>query len=439
MEGLNSWVIALREEEFYGKHKVAAVDYSKAIELDRKNINAYYKRGEAKHKYGDYSGALEDYTTALRLEQEKDNIRNSSSEVHDNWRIDENQYVIEKEERYYESGQLRFISIGEYEYGNAMYYYESGELDRTRNIDGKYGLIEKGYYKNGVIKTIEITDLKYNDNIININWNIPDQQYKFKFDQMGNERVVFDSELTEKLILEKNKVRKYLKLTTPEPESENAAELHYNFITTKIGFNDEFEILTSGEQISNFFFRVEIHVSNEAVFKDQQYPYDEHKIGEFFTDSTNKYIGWEVLLRRGFKFTQDPFSFCETLEYRQMNFSNKELLKYLDESYNVNSKNIFLINDGVAKINRGEMRQFEYGNLNFEYDYHKVMDIFYLEPQELPYCYDVKGNSQDVYVIWADEYDDFGAVHCRDIIEVLFPGKYITETGRPHDFEEVTG
>ena len=50
-----------------GDYQGAIDDYSKAIELDLKNINAWSYRGAAKIRLEDYQGAIDDYSKALEL------------------------------------------------------------------------------------------------------------------------------------------------------------------------------------------------------------------------------------------------------------------------------------------------------------------------------------------------------------------------------------
>ena len=53
----------LNLEDYYG----AIEDYSKAIELDPDDADAYYNRGVAKKKLKDYYGAINDYSKAIEL------------------------------------------------------------------------------------------------------------------------------------------------------------------------------------------------------------------------------------------------------------------------------------------------------------------------------------------------------------------------------------
>ncbi|MEH2157225.1 toll/interleukin-1 receptor domain-containing protein [Nostoc sp.] len=46
----------------------ASEDYTEAIKIDPKNINAYIKRGHARHFLKDYQGAIKDYTQAIKID-----------------------------------------------------------------------------------------------------------------------------------------------------------------------------------------------------------------------------------------------------------------------------------------------------------------------------------------------------------------------------------
>src|SRR5665647_3442468 len=49
-----------------GDNKGAIVDFNKAIEIDKKYVDAYINRGIAKNGIEDYKGAEDDYTIALK-------------------------------------------------------------------------------------------------------------------------------------------------------------------------------------------------------------------------------------------------------------------------------------------------------------------------------------------------------------------------------------
>ena len=53
--------------DYYG----AIIDYSRAIEINPKNYNAYYNRGLAKHSLKDFDGAIDDYTKAIKYNQKE--------------------------------------------------------------------------------------------------------------------------------------------------------------------------------------------------------------------------------------------------------------------------------------------------------------------------------------------------------------------------------
>lgn len=52
-----------RESDLQG----SIIDFTKAIELNTNNWEAYYNRGISKAKLQNYSGAISDYSTAIRL------------------------------------------------------------------------------------------------------------------------------------------------------------------------------------------------------------------------------------------------------------------------------------------------------------------------------------------------------------------------------------
>jgi len=45
----------------------AIVDYTKAIEINPKSANTFYNRGNAKHELHDYTGAIADFTKAIEI------------------------------------------------------------------------------------------------------------------------------------------------------------------------------------------------------------------------------------------------------------------------------------------------------------------------------------------------------------------------------------
>jgi tetratricopeptide (TPR) repeat protein len=53
-------------------YRGAITDFTKAIEIDSKNDDAYYNRGFSKSKLGDYRGAIADYTKAIEIDSKND-------------------------------------------------------------------------------------------------------------------------------------------------------------------------------------------------------------------------------------------------------------------------------------------------------------------------------------------------------------------------------
>ena len=53
-----------------GDYEGAITDWTKAIEIDPKYVNAYYNRGISKYKLGDMNGACEDWRKAANLGDE---------------------------------------------------------------------------------------------------------------------------------------------------------------------------------------------------------------------------------------------------------------------------------------------------------------------------------------------------------------------------------
>ena len=51
-----------------GYYAAAIKDYTKAIELDPKDVDAYAQRGFAKNNLYEYTGAVQDYTKAIELD-----------------------------------------------------------------------------------------------------------------------------------------------------------------------------------------------------------------------------------------------------------------------------------------------------------------------------------------------------------------------------------
>jgi len=50
-----------------GDYKGAIDDYNKAIEINPKDADAYYNRGNAKDELNDYQGAIADYSKAIEI------------------------------------------------------------------------------------------------------------------------------------------------------------------------------------------------------------------------------------------------------------------------------------------------------------------------------------------------------------------------------------
>ncbi len=57
--------------------KGAVDDFTKAIELDPKNDEAYYYRGKVKNKLQDFSGAINDYNKALEINPQNNKAKTS--------------------------------------------------------------------------------------------------------------------------------------------------------------------------------------------------------------------------------------------------------------------------------------------------------------------------------------------------------------------------
>jgi tetratricopeptide (TPR) repeat protein len=56
-----------------GDYKGAIDDYTKAIELDSKNVDAYGARGYARRMMGDLTGAMDDYEKVIALDPKNSN------------------------------------------------------------------------------------------------------------------------------------------------------------------------------------------------------------------------------------------------------------------------------------------------------------------------------------------------------------------------------
>ena len=70
----DAWFYRCRGNAKYrmgGAFRAAIIDYDMAIEIDPKNEEVYCNRANAKESIKDYSGALEDYTTVIKLNPEK--------------------------------------------------------------------------------------------------------------------------------------------------------------------------------------------------------------------------------------------------------------------------------------------------------------------------------------------------------------------------------
>lgn len=50
-----------------GNYQGAIADYTKSLEINPRNSNSYYNRGNAKIRSNDYQGAIADYTKAIEI------------------------------------------------------------------------------------------------------------------------------------------------------------------------------------------------------------------------------------------------------------------------------------------------------------------------------------------------------------------------------------
>ena len=58
------------DNHIQGNYQGAIADYTRAIEINPQNVDAYYNRGLAKDDSGDYEGAIADYTKAIEINPE---------------------------------------------------------------------------------------------------------------------------------------------------------------------------------------------------------------------------------------------------------------------------------------------------------------------------------------------------------------------------------
>ena len=55
------------DNHIQGNYQGAIADYTRAIEINPQNVDAYYNRGLAEDDSGDYEGAIADYTKAIEI------------------------------------------------------------------------------------------------------------------------------------------------------------------------------------------------------------------------------------------------------------------------------------------------------------------------------------------------------------------------------------
>ena len=206
---------------------------------------------------------------------------------------------------------------------------------------------------------------------------------------------------------------------------KNTEQLYYNFRTTKITYNDRLGLVYGSEAVgAKIMYLVVIRVSNKP-FETNWMKLTELKVGEFYTDTNNKYLSWEDVIKLGFDIGSESFYLFDSSD-KEIKFSNKDFLEYTKLNYNLNSNNIHLIDNVAPKINPGDKRQFIYGNINFEYDYKKVVGLLEVPPN----CENIRGNSKDTYEIICQ----YSKENAEEIIESLFPGKFLVDEDEDLEF-----
>ena len=73
-KNINAYIKRGHARHFFNDYQAAIKDYTQAIKIAPKNINAYIKRGDAQYSIKKYQAAIDDYTTAIRLSPDLANV-----------------------------------------------------------------------------------------------------------------------------------------------------------------------------------------------------------------------------------------------------------------------------------------------------------------------------------------------------------------------------
>lgn len=311
---------------------------------------------------------------------------------------------------FYKNGNIKSISSYESEksirlrHDNVKSFYVNGKIESLKYNYEDLNITEK-YHKNGVIYQIRT----YNEGEIEL-----------YFDEQSNE--ITQMNLIPHFMKEtESKLRK--KYNLKEPKSYEG-DLFFRIQKFKF-WNENIWDEKSENWIENdkekycVLHRISIFY-NEAEFKDfisKDYGAS-NSFGEFYLDKSGKYCEFESVLNTVDVNDVLEYNNLDTMESFEkditFNGNEKLFLSFIKETFG-KDVDINLIKDGKLVKSLTHKSEFEFGNITFTYEYEKVRRVIE----------DLIGG--DMNEIDNDKYEIYASPgQSEDIIDNLFPGKYIT-------------
>lgn len=311
--------------------------------------------------------------------------------------------------------------------GEAKTFYKSGKIESITSFKGKNSLdydSVKSFFENGQIKSF-----RYNHNKINITelYHKDDSIYCIKAYNTGNMELYFDQDNIE--ITQMNLIPDFMKdtelqirekynLKVPQPY---VGKLFFRIEKEKF-WNSEIYDQKKESWIDNdknkycVLCKISIFY-NEAEylnFKAEDYA-TSNTFGEFYLDNKGNYCE--------FDFVKNTVDVKRVLEYSSMESIDEDItfhgdensfLTFVKETFG-NNVDINLIKDGKLVKSPGQKSKFSFENITFECEYEKVRRVI-----EDLIGGEIEETDDDEYEIYAS------AGQAEDIIESLFPDKYVT-------------